>query len=166
MVIGNAGGGKSTLGRAVQATYDLPLLEVDRIQWQPGWHPAPENEVRATLADWQARERWIIDGYGPWEQVEARMAVCDTIIFVDHPFHIHLWWATKRQIKSLFAPRPDGPPDCPMWRMTFRLYAMMWRLHRNTRPMLIQLIQSRPTVARLIHITSPTQLNAFLANPV
>ncbi|MEO1160684.1 MAG: flagellar protein FlaR, partial [Pseudomonadota bacterium] len=91
---------------------------------------------------------------------------CDTVIFVDHPIHIHFWWATKRQVKSLFFGRPDGPDGCPMWPVTVRLYKMMWRLHKEMRPKLIEAIYKRADDIRIIHIKSPDQLNAFTKNPV
>lgn len=36
-VIGNSGGGKSTLSRRLSQQFDLPCFEVDAFLWQPGW---------------------------------------------------------------------------------------------------------------------------------
>lgn len=166
MVIGNAGGGKSTLCSAICAAHDLPYHSIDKLQWKPNWVPTPPAEFKdhhdALL--WQAR--WVIDGYGPLHSVDDRLDACDTVVFVDHPIGIHLWWATKRQVKSLFVGRPDGPDGCPMWRVTFRLYRMIWRLHRETRPQLIETIYRRSERVRIIHITSPAELKRFGANPI
>jgi adenylate kinase family enzyme len=46
-IIGNAGGGKSTLARRLAASHDLPLTEVDKLLWQPGWKITPEEEYDA-----------------------------------------------------------------------------------------------------------------------
>jgi adenylate kinase family enzyme len=64
-VIGNAGGGKSTLTRALAAKSGLPLYPVDKVQWQPGWQAVPEAEVTAALDAYAAEPRWVIDGWGP-----------------------------------------------------------------------------------------------------
>lgn len=136
------------------------------MRWKPGWVPVPDDAFRARHDDLLAGERWLIDGYGPWDTVEARLAACDTVIFVDHPIHVHFWWAAKRQVRSLFASRPDGPDGCPMWPVTLRLYAMMWELHRDMRPRLTRAIYRRAEGARVIHIRSPRALNRFMRNPV
>ncbi len=166
MVIGNAAGGKSTMCRAICAAHDLPYHAIDQIQWQPGWVPVPGDTYLRAHDAILRQDRWLIDGFGSWDTVLTRLEACDTVIFVDHPIAVHFWWATKRQIKSLFAGRSDGPPGCPMWPVTIRLFRMMWGLHRETLPRLPRAIETHASSARLIHITSPARLNAFAQNPV
>ncbi len=166
MVIGNAGGGKSTMCSAICAAHDLPYYAIDKIQWKPNWVRTPETEFQKQHEELLANARWLIDGYGSMSSVEDRLNACDTVIFVDHPIHVHFWWATKRQFKSLFFGRPDGPEGCPMWRVTIPLYEMMWWLHRKARPKLLEAIYSRSDRIRIIHIKSPAELNSFTANPV
>src|SRR5205823_5961935 len=107
-IIGNAGGGKSTLARRLSRAKGLPLHVIDRIQWKPGWVAAPAEEVRRPHEEILAQERWIIDGWGGRENIEARFAAADTIIYVDHPLYVHYWWAMKRQLQCGFRPQPDG----------------------------------------------------------
>lgn len=163
MVIGNAGGGKSTLCRQLSALHGLPYHAVDRLQWRPGWVPTPEAEFRAAHEALIARKRWLIDGYGDWASVERRLQAADTIVFVDHPLWRHYWWAGKRQVKALFVGRPDGPEGCPMLPVTLRLFRMMWWLHREMRPRLLAAIEARRGAARIVHIRSPRELAAFAA---
>ena len=166
MVIGNAGGGKSTMCKALSAAHALPYFAIDKIQWRPNWVPTPEPEFTNAHEALLSQRRWLIDGYGSWQSVERRIASADTIIFVDHSIWTHYWWATKRQIKSLVFGRPDGPEGCPMFPVTIRLYKMMWALHRQWRPKLLAAIEARRATARIIHIRSPRQLAEFAANPV
>ena len=164
-VIGNAGGGKSTLSRIVAEAHGLPVVELDHLLWQPGWTQADPEALRRQHADAIASDRWLIDGYGPWDLVPQRLDRADTIIFVDHPLPVHLWWATKRQIRSLFT-GAEGPPGCAMWRMTWPLFRMMVWLHREVRPKLLSEIAARRDLVRVIHLTSPAQLRCFAENPV
>ena len=161
VVIGNAGGGKSTLSRQLSAARQLPYFAVDDMQWRPGWKLISADEFAAAHSAVLARQSWIIDGFGPWPDIEKRLELADTIIFVDHPLWLHYWWATKRQVASLFRGRPDGPDGCPMWQVTFRLYSMMWRVHRNLRPKLLSAIQKRERGKRVFHLRSPRQLAEF-----
>lgn len=50
-LIGNGGGGKSTMARAMSQATGLPWHEVDRIQFQPNWQRTPEEDVRQSLID-------------------------------------------------------------------------------------------------------------------
>lgn len=166
MVIGNAGGGKSTLCRELCSLHALPYFAIDKIQWKPGWKQANSKEYDRAHDSLISGDRWLVDGYGSWESVLRRMDAADTIIVVDHPIWVHYWWATKRQVKSLFIGRPDGPSGCPMWPVTLRLYKMMWWLHKAQRPMLLAEVQSRSNHTRFIHIQSPSALKRFAENSV
>lgn len=165
MIIGNAGAGKSTLSRRLAARLGLPAHSIDKIYWRPGWRPAPEAEFRAAHDAILSQGRWVIDGYGPWFSVEQRLAVCDAVIFIDLPLRTHMWWAAKRQVKSLFHPNPDAPEGCSPWRVTQRLYRMIWRLHVDTKPKLIGAIYNHADTVRITHIRSVRELNDFTANP-
>ena len=165
VIIGNAGGGKSTISRVLSTDTGLPCFAIDRIQWQPGWVRTPDQEYDRAHDELISGERWIIDGFGSWESVNRRFEACDTIIYVDLPIWLHYWWATKRQIRAIFAGRPDGPEGCPMLPVTLRLYKMMWWLHREMRPKLLEAIDRYASEKRVIHIRSPKQLAAFARNP-
>lgn len=164
-VIGNAGGGKSTMCRILSEAHALPYFAVDKIQWKPGWVMTPEGEYKEKHDALIAQDRWLVDGFGSWQSIQDRFAAADTIIFVDHPLWVHYWWATKRQIKSIFFGRPDGPEGCPMLPVTFRLYSMMWQLHRDARPKLLDVLQRLAKSKRIIHIRSPQELEALVKNP-
>ncbi len=161
-IIGNAGGGKSTVCKRLGKAFDLPVYPMDQLQWKPGWVPTSAEEFHQKHAAILAQERWIIDGWGPLEEIEARFQEADTIIFVDHPLLIHYWWALKRQVKCLFRPRPDGPEGCPMLPMTWKLFRMMWALHHQGRPYILHLVNGLQESKQIIHIRSPRELRAFV----
>ena len=166
MVIGNAGGGKSTMCRELCSVHALPYIAIDRIQWKPRWRQTHKEEYDKLHDSLISGERWLVDGYGAWDSVLRRMDAADTIIVVDHPIWVHYWWATKRQLKSLFIGRPDGPSGCLMWPVTLRLYKMMWWLHKVQRPILLAEVESRSKDKRFIYIQSPSALKRFINNPV
>ena len=161
-VIGNAGGGKSTLCRALSKAQDIPLFPVDSIQWKPGWKAAPVNEVKQRHDEILQLERWIIDGWGTFELIEARFNAADTIIFVDLPLIIHYWWSIKRQVKCIFVPRVDGPEGCPMLPVTWPLLKMIWRIHFHLRPTLLRMVCSHEAEKQVFHLTSPKQIRLFM----
>lgn len=165
-VIGNAGGGKSRLSAALCLQHNLPYFSIDHVHWQPGWVPTPKAEFERKHRAILLQDRWLLDGYGPWDSVVPRLWASDVIVFVDLPLWVHYFWATKRQVKSLFVGRPDGPEGCPMPPVTLRLFKMMWQVHQNMRPKLQQEIGRLKSTRRVIHLQSVNDLNCFAAQPV
>lgn len=98
VVIGNAGGGKSTLARKLAARRGLPYVEVDAFTWRPGWELAPEAEYRAAHAEAIAGESWVLDGLGWLDSIATRIARATEIVLVDMPMWVHCWLAAERQI--------------------------------------------------------------------
>ena len=56
-IIGNAGGGKSTLARRIGAALGAPVWSVDDVQWRAGWTPAPPAAVATAHTRWLAGDR-------------------------------------------------------------------------------------------------------------
>ena len=62
LVIGPSGAGKSTLARRLGAITGLPVIHLDRVYWNAGWVPTPDEEFRSRLAALLREPEWIIDG--------------------------------------------------------------------------------------------------------
>ncbi len=161
-VIGNAGGGKSTLAGNLGRMLDLPVHSLDGIKWGPGWVPVPAAEVERRCREWIAGENWIIDGFGTWEFIESEFARADTIVLLDLPLPVHYWWAIKRQFRDLFRPRPDLPANCPMIRMTVPLLKTIWFTHKLARPKLLQLAVAEKPRRQVLHLRSPGEIRDLL----
>ena len=167
-LIGNGGGGKTTLARRVSRAFDLPLIHVDSIQFQPGWQYTPRQECDAALDEIAAGERWVIDGFGSDDVIERRLRLADTVVFVDFPFPVHLWWATKRQWKSRTAPRAELPEGCPEFTVsyTWRLYKVMWQVNRDYCPWFRDMILELSDAVSVFHLRSPAEYRVFLLEHV
>jgi adenylate kinase family enzyme len=162
-IIGNAGGGKSTLARKLGESLHIPVHHIDLLQWKPGWMRASADEFDYEHDQWLASPEWIIDGWGRWDVIVTRFDLADTIVFVDFQIALHYGWAIKRQVQSIVAPRPDWPPPgCSATSITWRLFRLMWDLHRNTRPKLLELVMNYRDRKRVEHIRSPRELERFL----
>jgi adenylate kinase family enzyme len=65
VVVGTSGSGKTTLAKALAAQLGLPYIELDAVNWQPGWRDLSRNDPdefvrRVTLA--VAADTWVLDG--------------------------------------------------------------------------------------------------------
>jgi adenylate kinase family enzyme len=78
IVVGTSGAGKTTLARKIGHHLRLPHIELDAINWQPGWrdldrHDQPEFVRRVTQAI--RAECWVADGnYGSVRELLWRRA--------------------------------------------------------------------------------------------
>ena len=163
-IIGNAAGGKSTLCKKLNISKGLPLYHVDKLQWKPGWIQAPRNEVASGIRKIIKKEKWIIDGWGPWDTIEERFDRSDTIILIDHKIWVHLWWAAKRQLKVLLSPSSvEKPEGCNLVPMTIKMFQMIWMIHRILRPQLLELAERFQDKKDIFYIRSPLELKSFMA---
>jgi adenylate kinase family enzyme len=125
VVVGNTGSGKSTLSRQLSKKLGFPYLELDSIYHQPEWHPLPEEEFRARVAEFALQPSWVIDGnYTSLGMRQLVWPVADTMVWLDLPRWVvlprvirrtlkravtreELWNGNKEPISTFIDPRPD-----------------------------------------------------------
>jgi len=163
-IIGNAGGGKTALARKLGALLDLPVVHVDSVQYQPGWHRTSNEECDRALDGAARTARWIIDGFGNDKVIERRLQLADTVVFVDFPLWRHYWWAARRQWNARKAQRRELPDDCPEFSFayTWKLARIMWQVHRDYRPWFQQLVEEKQRSGNVVVIRTPQQWAAAL----
>ncbi len=161
VVFGKPAGGKSTLSRKLSAVTGIKLYPLDLIEFRKNGERVSPEEYREKHADLIAADSWIIDGLGTLESFWLRVDAADTLIYVDLPYSVHYWWATKRLLKS-FLVKPEGWPDgssvlkgtLASWKY-LRLSTGFWT------PELFETIQSRAGAKDIYRISSVRQINSF-----
>jgi adenylate kinase family enzyme len=164
-IVGNAGGGKSTLARRLGQLLDLPVTHVDSVQYQSGWQRTDDSECDHILEAAAKNDRWIIDGFGNRDVIQRRVDLADTLLLVDFPLWRHYWWATKRQWASRQGQRSELPENCPEFNLAYtrKLFAVMWLVHREYTPWFRTLARRKAIDGQAIVIHHPAQWNR-LAN--
>ena len=104
IVIGCPGSGKSVFSRALHEITGLPLYPLDLLRWRADRTFISREEMIEKIHEIGATDAWIMDGnYGA--TMELRMALCDTIIFLDYP--------TEVCLEGVLARRGTARPDLP-----------------------------------------------------
>ena len=65
VVVGTSGSGKTTMARALSGALGIPQIELDAINWQPGWYDLATREPQEFIrrvAVAAAGEAWVMDG--------------------------------------------------------------------------------------------------------
>ena len=165
-VVGNIAGGKTRLSRRLAQLHDLPLTHVDSIQFLSGLRIRPFGESVSLLKRIESNDSWLIDGYGPLDLIEARFDQADRVVFIDLPLWQHFWWAFKRQIKSLWWPRPELPAGSKEFNFlhTKKLINTLWNMHQRMRPELLKIFAQEKLRDKMIFIKNKKQWRHYFVN--
>lgn len=105
-IIGQSGAGKSTLARQLAAELGLTHVELDAINWQPGWvdlHGIDLPEFLRRVEAASSVEHWVVDGnYGPAQDLLWEKAT--HVVWLDYGLSTIL----PRVISRSFARAMDG----------------------------------------------------------
>lgn len=160
-VFGKPGGGKSTLSRKLSAETGIKLCALDLIEYKRNGERVPPDEYSKKHADLIDTDNWIIDGLGTLESFWLRIDAADTLIYVDLPYSVHYWWATKRLLKSVFV-QPEGWPEgSSVLKGTLASWKYLRLSHRFWTPELFEEIQRRGKDKDIYRITSVKEINNF-----
>ncbi|MFI9504915.1 hypothetical protein [Nocardia sp. NPDC052566] len=161
-LVGAAGSGKTTLGRALSAELGLPHHELDALFWQPGWRRAAAGQFRASVAAITETDSWIIDGQ--YESAHPTLvAAADTVIWLDVSLVTSMPRIVRRSLGRLVR-------GTPLWNGNSECLASAWDLltwaivsHRATRAVNRRLMADLSALGvRTVHATSIGAVRALL----
>jgi adenylate kinase family enzyme len=161
LVIGSGGAGKSTVASHLAATLGLPLIHLDALYWRPGWQETPKDEWKAQVDALLAAPSWVMDGNYSGT-LDARLARCDTVIFIDLPRVVCLWRIVKRQLRFRGRSRPDMAPGCPE-RITWEFVTWVWTYPARRRRKILRKLAELDGGRKAIVLTSRRDVERFLA---
>ena len=143
LVIGNACSGKTNLSQFISNNLDIPVTHVDSLQFDKNLNIKPYKETTEILNQIMLNNRWIIDGFGPLDNLIERFNQADQIIFIDLPIIFNYFWATLRQLKNIISKTrfelPEGSSE-RSFQHTLKLYKSIYQIHNKMRPELLRII--------------------------
>ena len=161
LIIGNAGGGKTTLAVKLGAALDLPVIHLDALFWNPGWKSTPREEWRAQLVELVKRETWIMDGNYD-SSLDIRLPSADTVVLIDLPRRVCIWRVVTRWLTHIGRTRPDMGPRCPEG-MDWEFIKWIWDFPKTTLPDILKQLDDLPESTRVYHLRSQSEIDRFLA---
>lgn len=112
-ILGFSGSGKSTLASFLSKRYQLPLLHLDRVQFERDWKERDSDEGRAIVQEFlDTHDSWVIDGNYSKFYKERRLEEADEIVLLLFNRFSSLQRALKRYIKNRGNTRADIADGC------------------------------------------------------
>ncbi|BAZ51479.1 topology modulation protein [Nostoc sp. NIES-4103] len=160
MIIGSGGAGKSTLARELGSILGLEVIHLDTLYWHPGWVETPKLEWQSIIQDLTLRESWIMDGNYSGT-LDIRLAIADTVIFLDFPRMLCLWRVIKRSWQYAGQSRPDMASGCPE-RLTWEFLKFVWTYPITRRPNILNKLSQLPPNQQVIILHKPEEVREFV----
>lgn len=145
LIIGNSCGGKTYLSRNLAKKLGLPVFHVDSIQFDSQLQIKDHRSTNEILKIITKNETWIIDGFGPLDQLFERMNQADLIIFIDRPLWLHYFWAIIRSLQNIFyKKRSELPPDSSerSFNHNLKLIRNIYQVHTKMRPEMKRILKN------------------------
>lgn len=146
-ITGNAGSGKTTLGKALSKKLNIDLYGLDQIVWKSGWVKTPIAERKERIQALIENERWIIEGVSGQVFKSA-----DFIVFLDIPLWRCIFGILKRFIKTGLQTRSDLPDNCPEYIGVLKAIKIAFIYQKVTRPMLLALAKQLTLNQKIVFV--------------
>lgn len=159
LVVGSGGAGKSTFSRRLAEETGLPVIHLDAFYWNAGWVATDQEEWTRTVEQLVARDRWIMDG-SFIGTLDMRLAVCDTVIFLDIPRTLCLWRVIRRRIQFHGRSRPDLAEGC-LEKVDWEFMRWIWNYPATTRPEILERISRLDAGKRGVVLRSSSDVEKF-----
>lgn len=167
VVVGTTGSGKTTMARRLSARLHVPHIELDALNWGPGWQPRPRKEFLRSVAEATAGPAWVLDGnYSVTRDIVWPRA--QLVVWLDFSLPRimwQLWWRTWRRAftrEELW----NGNVDRLLPHFTSRDSLFWWALstyRRRRRTYERYISEGTYPHLRIVRLTSPSKANAWFA---
>ena len=171
-VIGNSASGKSTLAARLADALGAPLVELDAINWQPGWiglNTTDPAEFERRIREATRGERWVVAG--SYRRVCQRTfwPRLDTVVWLDLPLRLVVrrflrrTWKRWRSGELIWGTnRERFWPQFRIWRTDDSLLAWIVTQHgRKRREMVRDMSDRRWAHVRFVRLRSTHEVAEF-----
>ncbi len=155
-ILGYAGSGKTYLSDNLSENKKIPVLHLDDVKWDKEWKPIDDLVVLPQVAEFMAKDNWIIDGYYKYLLYDERLESADLIVLLLLPRLTCFYRAVKRT-KSR---RKDGyKNDLNWWFVKFTLFGCRNKERRRTYAEIAEKYKDKTVVLR-----TQRQVDEFMKN--
>lgn len=171
-VTGNSCTGKSTLGMQLATVLGVPFVELDALNWEPGWVSLSETnpeELERRIKKATDGEGWVVAGsYAKFSQ-RIFWPRLETVVWLDLPMSRLIWrvlirsWRRWRSKELLWGTNYEHFwPQLKVWSKEDSLvWWIITQQRRKRRRMLTYMADSRWQHIRFVRLGSSAEVDAF-----
>ena len=172
-VIGNSCSGKSTLAAELGDRLDLPVVELDALNWLPSWtglNATDPEELERRIRAATAGERWVVAGsYTEFSQ-RCFWPRLDTVVWLDLPMLLLVRrmlgrsWRRWRSRELLWGSNHERFwPQLAVWRGEDSLLWWIVTQHHRKRRQMLGFMASEPwRHIRFVRLRSTAEVERLL----
>ncbi len=175
-VTGNSCSGKSTLANRMAAALGIPLVELDALNWQPGWVSLAEtnpDELERRLAEATHGDAWVVSGSYMGFSRKVFWPRVETVVWLDLPRYRLVWrvlirsWKRWRSKELLWGTNYERFwPNLKVWnREDSLIWWIVTQQERKRRRMCALMEDPAWSHITFIRLGSAAEIDAFGREP-
>lgn len=171
-VMGNSCSGKSVFGERLASALQVPFVELDALNWQPGWvgrNETDPEEFESLIAKATAGDAWVVAGsYSGFSQ-RVFWPRLETVIWLDLPMYLLVRrvlrrsWTRWRSKELLWGTNYERFwPQLMVWKKEDSLVWWIVTQHgRKRRDMRLYMSEPRWRHIRFLRLGSSAEVEGF-----
>ena len=165
-VVGCCGSGKTTLGRDLARRLHTRAVDLDELNWLPGWKEREKADFEILVHREVENENWVISGN--YSRVRPEIwARAQTVIWLDYSFPVVMNRLVQRTFRRNFWGEPCCNGNRESLRRTFsRESILLWGMQtysRRHREYPALLSSAEAAHLQILRFQSPRQTRDWLA---
>ena len=171
-IIGNCCSGKSTLGKQLTTALQVPFVELDALNWRPGWVGLNETnpeELERLIARATDGDGWVVTGSYTGFSQRVFWPRLETVVWLDLPMCQLIWrvlsrsWTRWRSKELLWGTNYERFwPQLMVWNKEDSLVSWIVTQHRRKRRnMRAYMSEPRWQHIQFLRLGSSAEVEAF-----
>jgi len=167
VVVGTSCSGKTTFAKELAHRLNKKHVELDAINWLPGWTPRPAADFQELVEKATSEDEWIVDGnYSRVRDLVWERAT--TLIWLNYSFPIVMYRALSRTLRRAVTKQTLYSGNRESLRMAFltKDSILLWVLktyHRRRRQYTKMLLTDPRSTLDVVVLGSPREAKRFLS---
>lgn len=172
-IIGNSGSGKSTLAAHLADVVSVPVVELDALNWEPGWvglNETDPGEFERRIGKATSGDAWIVAGSYSGFAKRVFWDRAEYVVWLDFPVPILILrvlkraWQRWRTRELLWGTNYERFwPHLAAWRKESLVWWIVTQQNRKRREMRAAMADPKWAHIKFVRLTSLVEIERFMA---